>query len=55
MSIWYASCRFALLAYFGSVLGRRLVTMLVCIGLLAWLVFRKSEPRTLGLYSKLGA
>jgi membrane protein YqaA with SNARE-associated domain len=58
-------CRFALLAYFASVLGRRLVTnlwsvhtlalvavsggMLVCVGLLAWLVFRKSEPHTLGL------
>ena len=58
-------CRFTLLAYFASVLGRRLVTnlwsahtlallavsggMLVCVGLLAWLVFRKSEPHTLGL------
>src|ERR1700758_4407202 len=48
-------CRFALLAYFGSWFGRRFVTslwsahtlalvsatggMLVCVGLLAWLVF----------------
>jgi len=55
-------CRFALLAYLASVFGRRLVTsmwsahllvlvaavgaVLVCVGLLAWLVFRKSEPRT---------
>ena len=55
-------CRFALLAYPASVFGRRLVTsmwsahalvlvaavgaVLVCVGLLAWLVFRKSEPRT---------
>jgi membrane protein YqaA with SNARE-associated domain len=55
-------CRFALLAYLASVFGRRLVTSmwsahtlvllgafggaLVCIGLLAWLVFRKSEPPT---------
>ena len=55
-------CRFALLAYLASVLGRRFVTSmwsartlvlvaafgvaLVCIGLLAWLVFRKSEPHT---------
>jgi membrane protein YqaA with SNARE-associated domain len=55
-------CRFALLAYLASVLGRRLVTsmwsahplvfvaalsgVLMCIGLLAWLVFRKSEPHT---------
>jgi len=53
-------CRFALLAYLASVFGRRFVTsmwsahtlalvtviggVLVCIGLLAWLVFRKSEP-----------
>ena len=59
-------CRFALLAYLASVFGRRFVTsmwsahtlalvaaiggVLVCIGLLAWLVFRKSEPHTpLGL------
>jgi membrane protein YqaA with SNARE-associated domain len=55
-------CRFALLAYLASVLGRRFVTsmwsahtlvfvaafggVLMCIGLLAWLVFRKSEPHT---------
>ena len=54
------ACRFALLAYLASVFGRRFVTsmwsahtlvlvaaiggVLVCIGLLAWLVFRKSEP-----------
>src|SRR5579864_8075195 len=54
-------CRFALLAYLASVFGRRsvarawsahtlvLVTAiggaLMCIGLLAWLVFRKSEPQ----------
>ena len=53
------ACRFALLAYLASVFGRRFVTgmwsahtlvllgafggVLVCIGLLAWLVFRKSE------------
>jgi hypothetical protein len=53
-------CRFALLAYFASVFGRRFVTsvwsaqtlaivaaiggVLVCVGVLAWLVFRKSEP-----------
>jgi hypothetical protein len=52
--------RFALLAYLASVFGRRLVAsmwsahtlvvvaafggVLMCIGLLAWLVFRKSEP-----------
>jgi len=52
-------CRFALLAYLASVFGRRFVTsmwsahtllvvaafggVLMCIGLLAWLVFRKSE------------
>ena len=51
-------CRFALLAYLASVFGRRLVTnmwsahslalvaavasVLVCVGLLAWLIFRKS-------------
>ena len=55
-------CRFALLAYLASVFGRRLVTtmwsahtlvlvtaigaVLVCVGLLEWLVFRKSEPHT---------
>src|SRR6266436_2406633 len=55
-------CRFALLAYLASVFGRRFVTsmwsahtlavvaamggVLVCVGLLAWLVFRKSEPHT---------
>jgi membrane protein YqaA with SNARE-associated domain len=53
-------CRFGLLAYLASVFGRRFVTsmwsahtlllvaasgaVLVCVGLLAWLVFRKSEP-----------
>ena len=53
-------CRFALLAYLASVFGRRFVTslwsahtlvlvaafggVLVCIGFLAWLAFRKSEP-----------
>jgi membrane protein YqaA with SNARE-associated domain len=59
-------CRFALLAYLASVFGRRFVTsmwsahmllflgafggVLACIGLLAWLAFRKSEPHTpLGL------
>jgi membrane protein YqaA with SNARE-associated domain len=56
------ACRFALLAYFASVFGRRSVSnvwsahtlllvaavgaMLVCVGLLAWLVFRKSEGYT---------
>jgi membrane protein YqaA with SNARE-associated domain len=56
------ACRFALLAYLASVFGRRFVarawsahtlvllaalgSVLVCIGLLAWLVFRKSEPHT---------
>jgi membrane protein DedA with SNARE-associated domain len=55
-------CRFALLAYLASVFGRRFVTsmwsahtlvlvaaigaVLVCVGLLAWLVFGKSEPHT---------
>jgi membrane protein YqaA with SNARE-associated domain len=55
-------CRFALLAYLASVLGRRFVTsmwsahtlalaaafggVLLCVGLLGWLVFRKSEPHT---------
>jgi len=54
-------CRFALLAYLASVFGRRSVARawsahtlvlvaaiggaLMCIGLLAWLVFRKSEPQ----------
>jgi membrane protein YqaA with SNARE-associated domain len=59
-------CRFALLAYLASVFGRQFVTSmwsahtlvlvaafgaaLMCIGLLAWLVFRKSEPHApLGL------
>jgi membrane protein YqaA with SNARE-associated domain len=53
-------CRFALLAYLASVFGRRFVAsmwsahtlvllgffggVLGCIGLLAWLVFRKSVP-----------
>jgi membrane protein YqaA with SNARE-associated domain len=55
-------CRFALLAYLASVFGRRFVSnmwsahtlalvaaflgVLVCVGLLAWLIFRKSEPHT---------
>jgi membrane protein YqaA with SNARE-associated domain len=55
-------CRFALLAYLASVLGRRFVTsmwsahtlilaaaiggVLLFVGLLAWLAFRKSEPHT---------
>jgi membrane protein DedA with SNARE-associated domain len=55
-------CRFALLAYLASVLGRRFVTSMwsahtlvlaaaiggvpLCVGLLAWLLFRKSELRT---------
>ncbi len=55
-------CRFALLAYLASVFGRRFVTsvwsghtlalvaivggVLACVGWLAWLVFRKSEPHT---------
>jgi membrane protein YqaA with SNARE-associated domain len=54
------ACRFALLAYLASVFGRRSVArawsahtpallaafggVLVCIGLLAWLALRKSEP-----------
>ena len=58
-------CRFALLAYLASVFGRRFVTsmwsahtlalgaalggVLLCVGLLGWLVFRKSEPHTLAL------
>jgi membrane protein DedA with SNARE-associated domain len=53
------ACRFALLAYLASVFGRRFVTsmwsahtllflgafggVMACIGLLAWLAFRKSE------------
>jgi membrane protein DedA with SNARE-associated domain len=53
------ACRFVLLAYLASVFGRKLVTSmwsghtliivaaigvaLVCVGLLAWLVFKKSE------------
>jgi membrane protein YqaA with SNARE-associated domain len=57
-------CRFAVLAYFASVFGRRFVTtmwsahtllflgtfggVLACIGLLAWLAFRKSEPTRAG-------
>ena len=56
------ACRFALLAYLASALGRRFVTSmwsphtlvlaaafggaLLCLGLLAWLIFRKSEPHT---------
>jgi membrane protein YqaA with SNARE-associated domain len=56
------ACRFALLAYLASVFGRRFVArawsahtlvilaalggVLVCIGLVARLVFRKSEPHT---------
>jgi len=56
------ACRFALLAYLASVFGRRFVTsmwsahtlvpvaaisaVLVCVGLVAWLIFRKSEPHT---------
>jgi len=56
------ACRFALLACLASVLGRRFVTsmwsahtlaiaaafggVLLGVGLLAWLVFRKSEPHT---------
>ena len=55
-------CRFGLLAYLASVFGRRFVTsmwsahtlvlvasigaVLVCVGLLVWFVFRKSEPHT---------
>ena len=55
-------CRFALLAYLASVFGRRLVAsmwsahtlalsaaiggVLVCVGLLAWLILRKSEPHS---------
>ena len=56
------ACRFALLAYFASVFGRRSVArawsahtllllaaigiLLVCVGVLSWLAFRKSEPHT---------
>jgi len=59
-------CRFTLLVYLASVFGRRFVTSvwsahtlvlvaafgaaLVCVGLLAWLVLRKSEaPKPVGL------
>ena len=54
------TCRFALLAYLASAFGKRFVTgmwsghtlllvavagaVLVCVGLLVWLVLRKSEP-----------
>ena len=54
------ACRFALLAYLASVFGRRTVArawsahtllllaaigiVLVCVGWLSWLAFRKSEP-----------
>lgn len=57
-------CRFVLLAYLASAFGRRFVTnmwsahtllflgvfsgVLACIGLLAWLAFRKSEPTRVG-------
>jgi membrane protein YqaA with SNARE-associated domain len=56
------ACRFVLLAYLASVFGRRSVArawsahtlvlvvacggVLGCIGLLAWLIFRESEPHT---------
>ena len=56
------TCRFALLAYLACTFGRRFVTgmwsarmlllvavagaVLVCVGLLVWLVLRKSEPHT---------
>jgi membrane protein YqaA with SNARE-associated domain len=56
------ACRFALLAYLASVFGRRSVArgwsahtllllaavgiVLVCVGVLSWLAFRKSEPHT---------
>src|SRR5258708_5102435 len=56
------ACRFALLAYLASAFGMRFMTsvwsaqtlvlvaaiggVLVCVGLLAWLIFRKSEPHT---------
>jgi len=58
------ACRFALLAYLASVFGRRSVArawsahtllllaavgfVLVCVGVLSWLAFRKSEPRRAG-------
>ncbi len=58
------ACRFALLAYLASVFGRRFVTrmwsahmlvrlgafggVLVCVGLLAWLIFRKSKQTRAG-------
>jgi len=54
------ACRFALLAYFASVFGRRSVArawsahallllaavgiVLLCVGVLSWVAFRKSEP-----------
>ena len=57
-------CRFALLAYLASVFGRWFVTsmwsartllflgafggVLLCVGLLAWIAFRKSEPTRAG-------
>jgi membrane protein YqaA with SNARE-associated domain len=56
------TCRFALLAYLACAFGKRFVTgmwsahtlllvavagaVLVCVGLLVWLVLRKSEPHT---------
>jgi len=56
------ACRFALLAYLASVFGRRFVTsfwsahtfvllaaivvVLGCVGLLAWIAFRKTGPPT---------
>jgi membrane protein DedA with SNARE-associated domain len=62
-------CRFALLAYLASVFTRRFVTSiwsahtlvlvavfggaLMCIGLLAWLVFRKSERMRLSVCSSI--
>jgi hypothetical protein len=60
LSAWDGRAGFALLAYLASVFGGRFVTSiwsthtlvlvaafggaLMCIGLLAWLVFRKFEP-----------
>jgi len=54
------ACRFVLLAYLASAFGKRFVIsvwsahtlvlvaavggVLVCVGLIAWLIFRKSEP-----------
>ena len=54
------ACRFALLAYFASLFGRKFVTrawsahtllllaviggVFVCVGTLSWLAFRKSQP-----------